>query len=577
VLVYGDRAQTRRPRELLGDIAAGLRAAEQAAPGPSRHDLLIRAFIEAAGLAQGVADAEFEQRGLDDLSPAQDAAMSLLVALARGLAASASSGFRGVGPTEAWPRLRALAALPLPEPLRIRSPEGFAFYAVYPEAYLKAAAEHPWPAPPLVIGLRSIGAGLAALVAAAAAARKTITLRPCGPPFGRELKVSRRIRVLLAAHAGPFAIVDEGPGLSGSSFGATLDLLADLGVSEDRIVCLPSHAGEAGPRADPRRRARWARLARPVAGFEEVFAGKPLSGWFCDLTGEIGRVEDLSGGAWRRDAAGEPPPAHTAQERLKFRLHAASGRWLAKFAGLDAGGEARFERARALHRAGFSPEPAALRHGFLLERWEDAAPLGQLPRARLVEQLAAYLAFRAAAFPAEPWEGASREQLVEMARVNALEALGEAAAGLIAGLAERAAAAAPPGRPVHVDARLHLWEWRRTPDGRLLKTDAVDHSAAHDLVGCQDIAWDVAGAALEFGLAAAEVGRLCAAIEAATGQRPSPAALAFFDLCYPAFQAGYWRMAEAVAAPEERVRLAAQAARYEGRLARLAAAAESGD
>jgi hypothetical protein len=572
MLVYGDRAAPAAPRQLLRVITATLRAAEEAAPGPARHDRLTRAFLDTAGLLQGLADAEFEQRGLDDLSPAQDAAMELLLMLARKLTASAWSGWQAIGPGVA-PELLALAMQPLPETVQIRTPEGFAFYAVYPEAYLKAAAEHPWPGTPLVIGLRSIGTGLAALVAAVTGARQALTLRPCGPPFRRELKVSSQIRTALIAHQGPFAIVDEGPGLSGSSFGTTADLLEELGVAPERIVFMPSHRGDLGPHADPRHRARWARARRPVATFDDLVAETPLAQWFADLTGPVSLVEDLSGGVWRNAIAAEArPPAHTAQERLKYRLHTASGTWLAKFAGLGAAGDAKLDRARALHRAGFSPEPLALRRGFLLERWEDGSSIAGIPRERLVDQLAAYLAFRATAFPAAAHDGAGREALLEMARVNLAEALGEAAGELIGELAQRARDL-PPARPVHVDGRLHAWEWLRTPDDLVLKTDAVDHSAAHDLVGCQDIAWDVAGAAIEFELSPAEVARLGDSLEAATGERPAPSTLAFFGLCYLAFQTGYWRMAAGAAAPEERARLAAQAQRYVDRLATLAQAA----
>jgi hypothetical protein len=569
VLVYGDRAEIVAPVARLGEITARLRAAEESGPGPTRHDHVAWAFLEAAGLLQGVADAEFEARGCDDVSPVQDAALALVTALARKLAVSAWSGHAAIGPGVAA-ELMALAVLPLPDRLRVRTPEGFAFYAVYPEAYLKAAAEHPWPATPLVVGLRSIGAALAPLVAAASGARAVVTLRPTGPPFRRELKPSEQLLSLLAAHAGPFAIVDEGPGLSGSSFGAAADLLERLGVAGDRMVFFPSHEGDLGPEASLRHRARWASASRSVATFQDLLAETPLPDWFADLTGPVARAEDLSGGAWREAASAPDAPVHAAQERLKHRLHTASGRWLARFAGLGAVGEAKFERARALHQAGFTPEPLALRRGFLLERWEDGARGAALPRAHVVERLAAYLAFRAAAFPALAHEGASREALAEMARVNTAEALGEAAAASLAPRLERLAALAPVGRPVHVDGRLHAWEWLRTPDGLLLKTDALDHSAAHDLVGCQDITWDLAGAAVEFGLAPAEIARLCDAVAAATGERPQPAALAFHEVCYAAFQVGYWRMAEAAAPPQEQPRLAAQAARYRARLAMLA-------
>lgn len=576
MLVYGDRAAIAAPRLRLREITAVLRAVEAAGPGPARHDLLTRAFLDAAGLLQGVADAELEARGVDDLSPAQEAAQALVLMLARKLTTSAWSGFAAVGPGVS-PELMALAVLPLPDPLHIRTPEGFAHYAVFPEAYLKAAAEHPWPATPLVIGLRSIGAALAALVAAVTGARDVLTLRPAGHPFRRELRVSDQIRARLAAHEGPFAIVDEGPGLSGSSFGAAADLLEALGVAEERLVFLPGHHGDLGPQAQPRHRARWARAARRVATFEDLIAETPLPDWFADLTGPITRIEDLSGGAWRQAAAfEEAPPAHPALERLKFRLHTASGQWLAKFAGLGVIGEDKLDHARALHRAGFTPEPLALRRGFLLERWEEAGPIGQVARERLVDQLARYLAFRAGAFPAPAQAGASRAELLEMVHANAAESLGEVGAGLTRRL-ERLAGVAPGGRPVHVDARLHPWEWRLTPDDLLLKTDALDHSTAHDLVGCQDIAWDVAGAAAEFALTAGEIARLCEAVEGETGEAPSPALLAFHMICYPAFQAGLWRMAQAAAPPAEQPRLAAQADRYVRRLAKLAEEAESAD
>ncbi len=42
-------------------------------------------------------------------------------------------------------------------------------------------------------------------------------------------------------------------------------------------------------------------------------------------------------------------------------------------------------------------------------------------------------------------------------------------------------------------------EWIRTASG-FLKTDAVDHQDDLFFPGCQDIAWDIAGAIVEFGI-----------------------------------------------------------------------------
>lgn len=536
MIVYGERSRTISPRQALRELTATLREAEAESDGRARHDRLTSAFLQASELAQGIADAELAARGADDGSPAQEAALALLIALARKLAASAWSGFITGGPPVSA-ELMALALATLPDEVEVKTPEGYAHYAVYPEAFLKAAAERPWDAPPFVIGLRSIGTGLSALVAAVTGAQEVATLRPTGHPFRRELRIGNGLKARLAAHDGPFAVVDEGPGLSGSSFGAAVDLLTGVGVAAERIVLLPSHAGEPGPEAAPEIRARWAGLAKRPATFESLIEDEPLAGWFEDLTGPISRIEDLSGGAWAAERA-DDPPTFGAFERRKYRLTTASGVWLAKYAGLGPLGEAKLARARTLARAGAAPEPLALRRGFLIGPWLEGAPGVAVEREAFVDHLGRYLALRVLAFPAAAEDGASLAALDEMMRANAAELLGAEAAAALPG--------PPPGaerRPIHVDGRLHAWEWITTPDRGVLKTDALDHSAGHDLVGCQDVAWDVAGAKAEFDLDALETARLCAAIEAVSGQAVDAELLGFFEVAYPAFQAGLWRLA----------------------------------
>ncbi|MFC3070404.1 hypothetical protein [Phenylobacterium soli] len=530
--VYGDRTRRTTPRAALRELTASLRDVESAGPGAARHDRLTRAFIQAGALAQGVADAEFAARGFDDASPAQDAAMSLLTALARKLAASAWSGFATAGPPTSA-ELMALALSPLPEEIELKTPEGYAFYGLYPEAYLKAAAERDWDAPPFVIGIRSIGTGLAALVAAVTGAVDVATLRPTGHPFHREVRVSNTMRERLSAHAGPFAVVDEGPGLSGSSFGAAADLLTSLGISLERIVFMPSHAGGPGPEAAAAHRQTWDSVGMRPATFDALIAEEPLAGWFAEVVEGIEAVEDISGGAWaerRSDAA-----VHPALERRKFWLLAEGRTYLAKFAGLGEPGEAKYARARTLARAGAGPEPVALTRGFLVERWIDGVPGLHADPLTVAEHVGRYLGLRALAFPAEADQGASLEDLAVMARTNAQEL------GLEPSLVPPPPADA--GRPIHVDGRLHRWEWITTAGGRLIKTDAVDHSCGHDLVGCQDVAWDVAGAKVELDLDDGAAEALIAALERVSERRVDRALLAFFDVAYPAFQAGLWRLA----------------------------------
>ena len=126
-------------------------------------DRRTEALIVAGQLAQGLADAETEASGADDATPLQAAALALATAEAAALLAA--DGQPASGPDPAAARAR-LAALPLPPRIRCRTPEGFAFYALAPQAVAAAAARVAWERPPLVIGIRSIGTTLAAVVAA---------------------------------------------------------------------------------------------------------------------------------------------------------------------------------------------------------------------------------------------------------------------------------------------------------------------------------------------------------------------------------------------------------------------------
>ncbi|GAA0582999.1 hypothetical protein GCM10009416_21760 [Craurococcus roseus] len=563
-------------RAKLAGIARGLRDAEAMPAGIARHGALVAAFIEAGELAQGVADAAFDANGgRDARSPAGDAATALLTRLAAAVRLSWGSAFARFDPV----RVEAAfdAAPPLPETLRTKRAEGFAFYALYPEAYLEAAqaAGFPLGSRVRVVGIRSIGVALGALVAAASEAPPPVTLRPVGHPFRRELSLSQGLEAeLLADPPTAFAVADEGPGLSGSSFGAVADFLEDRGVPPGRIHFFPSHGGEPGPRAAPRHRARWAGAHRHVVGFDAL-AGHRLPSWVEDLVGApVGPLEELSGGAWRRlrypREAGWPP-VNAQAERRKFLLRACGGgTWLLKFAGLGREGERKLERARALHSAGLSPAVAGFRHGFLVEEWVgDARPFhrGAHDAARLAERVGRYLGFRARCFPAGAGQGATLAALRRMARHNVGEGMGEEWARRLEERTAGLESFEPRLRRIETDNRLHAWEWLPLPDGRLLKADALDHHAAHDLVGCQDVAWDVAGAVCELGLEE-DRGALLAAVAREAGRAVEPGLVRALTPCYLAFQLGACVMAAQVAAPEEAARLRADTERYAALLRR---------
>src|SRR5436853_406434 len=57
-----------------------------------------------------------------------------------------------------------------------------------------------------------------------------------------------------------------------------------------------------------------------------------------------------------------------------------------------------------------------------------------------------------------------------------------------------------PQNMIVVDGRMNPHEWLGTADGRLLKTDGATHGDDHFFPGPTDIAWDIAGAAVEWNL-----------------------------------------------------------------------------
>jgi hypothetical protein len=217
MLVYGDRVRTEDPRAKLERLAQDLRALAGQPPGIERHGRLVALFIEASEFCQGVSDAEFVVRGCDAESPAQARAMALLLGLARAVRQSWRSGFE---PPPVLPDLRrVLAADRWPDSIEVKTAEGYAFYALYPEAYAAAAAALGRD-PPQVIGIRSIGAGLGAWWPPRPARRRPSRCGRSVIPFRRALALAPDLSARLLADRGTqYAVVDEGPGLSGARSG----------------------------------------------------------------------------------------------------------------------------------------------------------------------------------------------------------------------------------------------------------------------------------------------------------------------------------------------------------------------
>jgi hypothetical protein len=118
-----------------------------------------------------------------------------------------------------------------------------------------------------------------------------------------------------------------------------------------------------------------------------------------------------------------------------------------------------------------------------------------------------------------------------------------------------------------VDAKMQAWEWLVLPGGRVVKADGLDHHAGHDLAGCQDVLWDVAGAELELGLSPREAQAL-AAVARWIAPGADPALLPFYRVCLLALEVGRWTFAAGGEAPgPERARRDATLERYRRGLA----------
>ncbi len=457
----------------------------------------LRRIAEASGFERQMEFGEFEAGVADALCPECDSDLPALRALREGQ----------------W------QGLALPDEIEVSKPEGFAYYALDPELYRLAArrlAAAMRPRQVAVIGIRSIGTTLSSLVEAElrtlGVETKSWTVRPRGHPWDRQLVVATDLEQAWREWPGHFAIVDEGPGISGTSFSSVADYLCRLGVKDDRIALIPSWRTDGSGLRSAAARSHWKRHRQFTADFEEL--------------GRFTRDRDLSGGKWR-EVTGSGAPAYPRQERRKYLR----GERLYKFAGYGRYGRALLDRALAL--AEFIPPVHGLEDGFLICDWVPA----QAARVstEFLDHAARYLAFVQRSFPANE----SATPLEEMIAVNT----GVAWDG-----------PRPDLRPVFLDGHMMPHEWLKTPGG-WLKADALEHHDDHFYPGPQDIAWDLAGLSIEFGLEPEAERYLVERFSRLSGDRAA-ARMPFYRAAYLAFRLGYAELA-GEPARHERARYAA--------------------
>lgn len=476
--------------------------------------------LAATGFERRMELGELEAGVADALCPEWDADLPLLRALRRG----------------------EFGNLDLPREIEISVPEGFAYYSLDPELYRRAAARFARETRPrrvAVIGIRSIGTTLSAVVAdelkAMGCGVESWTVRPRGHPWDRQLRVADALARRWREWDGEFAVVDEGPGLSGSSLACVAEFLASLGISDQRIVLFPSWCPDGSGFVCESARRRWRLHRKFVASFEEL-------GRFPDF-------QDLSGGEWRA-VNGVAVAVHPQHERRKYLRDGT----LQKFAGYGRYGRAKLVRSQVLAR--FVPQPASLETGFLNMPWIH----GQVPRVTtaFLDHVAAYLAFVHANFATG--DAPSFDSLAEMIAVNVPEAPS----------VERWRGAVLDGRAAVLDGRMLPHEWIETPEG-FYKIDALDHGDDHFFPGPQDIAWDVASFVLEFGLDTQAEDRLLERYLDKSRDSGIRARLPLYRLAYLAFRLGYADMAAiSLRNSEDGPRFQRERARYAGLLGQQA-------
>ena len=415
------------------------------------------------------------ESALEDAGAAAPAAV--LAAVSGELARSLLQRRRPAFPAEV---MSNVSGLELPKRVVLSPPEGFCYYALHPLDYVDVLAQiNLMPEIAAVIGIRSIGTTLSAIVTAAlelrSARTERITVRPTEHPFDRRLVLNSAQQEWIQANAqrnAVFFIVDEGPGLSGSSFLSVAESLVEAGVPHGRIVLLPSSKPNFAALLAPNAAARWNKF--------QTFALSPTRYIPEDA------VHSIGGGDWRKlvfDAEAEWPGVWSWTERQKYL--SPDGKNIYRFDGHAHYGKEVRRRSELLAEHAWGPEMSSAGDGFSVSPWVEGIRSAAVDRQTLA-RLAGYCAFRTEHFACEPNPPA---QLEEMASVNLERALGISRNVSL-----------PIERAVIADARMMPHEWIRISPERMLKVDAASHGDDHFYPGPTDIAWDLAGAIAEWKL-----------------------------------------------------------------------------
>ena len=565
MIVYRDHKRLYKTADYMSDLRSLL--ARLSRSPPINHDLTVELLIDMGELESALAESLCQDH--DFRSPAMSLFRKASTVAAHVFCASweRRSDAAMVWVARLAGMLDEISAFPIPPLVRVSVPDGYAYDGVFPETYYAAARKFircVIDTPIFCIGIRSIGTSLSAVAAAlleeSGRRVESCTVRPRGLLSDPFLRLSPDLEDYLRARSSShFLIIDEGPGLSGSSFCCVAQTLSELGIGDRNISFLAGRETDGKGFVGEAARSRWPRHRTFSAQFDEVWLA---SGRLCHSFPHGGLV-DISAGNWRKifyGAEADYPAVYPSLERRKYlclpERHGFCGIptlpdlehvqkngtevFIVKFAGLGRYGRAAYERACLIAEAGFSPPVLGLSNGFIIFKCIAARPLtAGDANDTFLTTLARYCAFLQQRFPSE--QTRTFYEMIEMICGNIDEILGKTWVDRF----KRSIAAHSikyGSRSTAIDGRMQPHEWLGAGD-TYFKADATDHHADHFFPGCHDIAWDIAGSQIEFGLEAERLNFFLERYESLAHDPQLPRRLPIYRIAYLSYQVGFTKLA----------------------------------
>lgn len=448
--------------------------------------------------------------------------------------------------------INKIRVMETPGNIKVNVPEGFVYYGLYPETYIDAADrfyEKYEPGNVVCIGIRSIGTQLSALVSAQLINNNcnvhSFTVRLKGHPFSRYLVLSRELENFVRDNNHLwFIIVDEGPGLSGSTIGGTVNKLLILGVDPKKIVIFPSWESDGRNFVSKTAREIWPGFEKFVGEFQHLWikSGKLETGFNCDI------LKEFSAGLWRKhliQSEKDYPAVHPHHEKRKYLLKGKGKEnntiLLAKFAGLGNYGKEIIKRGIVLGKSRFCPEIRGYANGFVIMPFIEGVPMKpENVDEEFIKFVAEYFALINNEFTAELT--ATWENMTAMILQNTTEGLGSEWVENAQRVIKQFPSSSYQHNVVAIDGHVMSHEWIKTENG-FKKVDSLEHWSDQFFIGCQNIAWDIAGFMIEFELEEKMKRKLVDHYIRLTNDVDIESRLPFYLTAYCAFRIGYITLA----------------------------------